>query len=484
MKLFKYIGICLCAALWSACGNDWLDTEPTTSVPSEGSLTTLNDYEYTVNGIYGTMQSYYYYGARMQYYGDVTGDDMQATDGTKRCADYYTFSHNAGNAPSTFWLTCYSIIREANRMQEGIDEVSVLDDEEEEWRDDLKGQALALRALALFDLTRLYGYPYLKDDGASLGASIVKEVVEIDYQPKRSTVADCYAEIINDLETACPLLQTGKTKGKINRWGAMTLLSRAYLYKGDYRNAYDKAVEAIKGAEKKSYRLWTNEEYEDVWAQDFSSEVFFEVVNLLTDSPGKESMGYLCYSKGYADMALTSSFIDFLKQDPKDVRSKLYKEYKKWAYITKYPGEQGDGGPADANIKIFRLSELYLIAAEAAVKLNDNANAVKYLDEIVRRGNPANTVEGTTVTVERVLEERRKEFFGEGHRMFDVLRTGGTIKRYDVNVKGFESTAHLASNLQSYVWEFDWNMYKVVLPIPKAELDANPNMRGQQNPGY
>lgn len=179
-------------------------------------------------------------------------------------------------------------------------------------------------------------------------------------------------------------------------------------------------------------------------------------------------------------MILTSSFVDFLQRDKNDVRYKMFKISSKRAYIQKYPGQNGDGGPADANVPLFRISELYLNAAEAAVKLQNNDKAVFYLDKIVRRGNPVNTVEGTTVTLDRVLEERRKEFFGEGHRMFDVLRNGGTIIRKNVSISAISSTKHLS--LQDYAKEFDWNMYKVVLPIPKAEIDANPNM--EQNPEY
>lgn len=487
------------AGLLSACGNDWLDRDPSTSVDTEGSLNTLRDYEFTLNGIYSTMQSYYYYGARMQYYGDVTGDDMQAYSATKRCANYYQFTFNKDNAPSTFWKTCYDIIQNTNIVINQIDEMTY-DGEDQEGQDfftayqkDLKGQALAIRALALFDVTRLYGYPYLKDDGASLGGAIVEEVVDIHYKPQRSTVAQCYEKIIGYLNAAIPLLATQKeksdedwlaksTKGKMNKWAAMTLLSRVYLYQGNNELAFQTAEEAIKGAEKDGYRLWTNEEYTEVWAKDFTSEVFFEIINLLTDGPGKESIGYLCSDEGYKDIILTSSFVKFLSEDKDDVRYKMFKiGYKKRAYVQKYPGQTGDGGSADANVPLFRLSELYLNAAEAAVKLSDNPNAVKYLNAIVQRGNPDNTVAGTTVTVERVLNERRKEFYGEGHRMFDVLRNGGTIERTNAKVSGL-STSHLT--LQDYAKKFDWTMYKVVLPIPKAEMDANLNMKGQQNPGY
>lgn len=498
MKIVKNIWMISLAVLLSACGNDWLDLQPSTSIPTEGSQTTLTDYEFTLNGVYSTMQSYYYYGARMQYYGDVTGDDVQASSSSKRCANYYLFGYIAGNAPSTFWMTCYEIIQSANIVINGIDNMTYDGEDEagqkafDAYRSDLKGQALAIWALATFDLTRLYGYPYLKDNGASLGAVIVKDVVGVDYKPSRSTVAQCYEEIIKHLTNAVPLLATEKdkgksswlawsTQGKMNKWAAMTLLSRVYLYQGNYAKALETAEEAIEGAENDGYRLWTNKEYASAWSEQFGSEVFFEVVNLLTDGPGKESIGYLCaQDPGYDDMILTSSFYDFMQQDPDDVRFKMIEVLSKRAYYTnKYPGEDGDGGVEDANVRLFRLSELYLIAAEAAVQENDNAKAVKYLEAIVKRGNPANSVSGT-VTVEQVLQERRKEFYGEGHRFFDVLRTGGTIKRENVSVDKIKSTKHLS--MQDMVKEFDWNMYKVVLPIPKAEIDANPNIK--QNPGY
>lgn len=493
----KYISMIMVAVMLSGCGNDWLDTEPSTSVETEGSLNTLRDFEFTMNGIYSTMQSYLYYGARMQYYGDVTGDDVQAYSATKRCANYYLFDWNESNVPSTFWRTCYSIIQNTNIVISKIDGIKYDGADEDgqadfdAYQNDLKGQALAIRALALFDITRLYGYPYLKDNGASLGGAIVEDVVGIDFQPQRSTVAQCYEKVIQYLTEAIPLLSTEKEKkssiavsirGKMNKWAAMTLLSRVYLYKGDNANALKTAEDAIKGAEKDGYRLWTNAEYVGAWSQEFTPEVFFELVNSAIDNEGKESIGYLCSSSGYKDLILTSSFVNFLYQDKKDVRFKLFKISSKRAYIQKYPGTSGT--VPECNVPLFRISELYLNAAEAAVKLGGkDEEALHYLNAIVVRGNPANELaEGTFVTVERVLDERRKEFYGEGHRMFDVLRNGGTVERKDVKVSDISSTKHLT--MQSYAKKFDWTMYKVVLPIPKTELDANPNMSGQQNPGY
>ena len=180
-------------------------------------------------------------------------------------------------------------------------------------------------------------------------------------------------------------------------------------------------------------------------------------------------------------MILTSTFFQLLSEDPDDVRNKVYEIYKAKAYIDKYQPQKGENR-VDANIPLLRLSELYLNAAEAAVKLGNNAKAVEYLDPIVNRANPEMTVQGETVTLERVLNERRKELFGEGHRLYDALRNNQTIERKDVKIDVIKSTKHLS--MTDDAQKFDWNYYKVVLPIPKFEIDTNPSIAAQQNPGY
>ena len=147
-----------------------------------------------------------------------------------------------------------------------------------------------------------------------------------------------------------------------------------------------------------------------------------------------------------------------------------------YAYVNKYQPQQGEN-ITDANIPLLRLSEAYLNAAEAAVKVSDNDKAVKYLDAIVRRANPDRTVEGKTLTLDDVLNERRKELVAEGHRMYDVIRNGLTVHRINDSDKKLSKTKHNTEYM-----DYDWNFYKILLPIPKKEMDTNPNM--VQNPGY
>lgn len=480
MNIFKYITLGAVLIGITSCGNDWLNLEPSTSIPTDTSIKVLSDIEFTLNGIYSQMQSSDAYSGRLIYYGDATGDDMQAVSSTKRCANYYRFNWTKDSGPSTHWSILYSIITSCNVILNKIDDIP-FDEDETDYRNDLKGQALAIRGLAYFDLTRIFGYPYTKDNGASMGVPIILEETDRFNKPSRATVAQCYERITKDLDDAWPLLSEEFNKGKINRWAAMTLLSRAYLYMDKAPEALDMAEKAIKGAESNGYALWTNEEYPTAWSNDafatHPGEVLFEIVNETTDSPGKESMGYLSSKDGYDDICITVSFYHLLQQDPDDVRLKLLVfDGSKYAYVNKYQPQEGEN-ITDANIPLVRLSEAYLNAAEAAVKTNDNDKAIAYLNPIVQRANPNNSVAEEQITLDRVLTERRKEMVDEGHRMFDVIRNGMTVQRIDETDSKLSKTEH-----NTQYMDYDWDFYKIILPIPKHEINANPNIK--QNPGY
>jgi len=479
MKRIIY-ALILLTLVFGSCSEDWVDMKPTTEVVSAEAIKNLVDAEYAINGIYSTLQNYEYYGARMQYYADVTGDDMQATGTNKRSSQYYMMISNTDNVYSSLWALPYRVIRYSNIVLSQIDDLEVIASEEDK-RNDIKGQALALRALALFDVTRVFGNTYLKDNGASRGACIITEVVGPEYMPERNTVAQCYVQVINDLNAAIPLLKSTKNDGKINRWGAKTLLSRVYLYKGDNENALIEAEEAITGALANGYRLWTNTEYSSstaAWKSRFTPEVLFEVVNTVSDRAGNDGIAYLMLRSGYNDIVMTESFLALLNEDPNDVRHKVTKletsssSFNKTrpVYLTKYTGPETD--VRNANIPLIRLSEAYLNAAESAVKTLDNDKAITYLDAIVKRANPANTVSGT-VTLEQVIKERRKEFVGEGHRQFDALRNNETIVR-----TGGWHIPGLIDDVKSYNRDY----FHAILPIPRYEMDANINMK--QNFGY
>lgn len=482
MKKIRYIALGVFATLLSGCGNDWLDLESSTAIETEGSLTELRDFEFVLNGAYSSMQSSNYYGADMVCYGDLTGDDMKSYKSSNTNVSYYTFKYNKTNGPSGFWGMYYGVAKNLNILLRDIEKIELVPDREittpkleklteQVYHDDLKGEALTIRALLLFDMTRLYGYPYLKDNGASLAVPIIDKVVEDkNSKPSRNTTAQCYKAITDDLIEAVKLLRPVKKEGKINKWAAMTLLSRVYLYMGNNNEAYNVATEAIKGAEKQGYKLWTNDEYAKIWATPFNSELLFEIVNLTTDSPGKSSIGYLCTK--YNLIATEKYWKKYMKEKSDDVRSQMVSTASSSKpFCLKYPA-QGDKSYEDANIPIFRLSELYLNAAEAAVKKDDITNTRKYLKPIyARTGENLDELSDDAVTLDVVLEQRRIEFWGEGQRFFDLIRNNKKVERTDY-----------LSEVPEEARSFDWNYYKIVLPVPNHEMEYNENM--VQNPEY
>ena len=141
--------------------------------------------------------------------------------------------------------------------------------------------------------------------------------------------------------------------------------------------------------------------------------------------------------------------------------------------LTKYPGDGGYWVTSyENNYTVIRLSELYLIAAEAGLKKGgaDRARALSYLNDIALRADPDGGVSDEEFTLDRVLEERRIELIGEGHRFFDMLRNGKTIIR--------EGGKHLSGAPK----EINWDYYKCILPISQTQFTFNPDM--PQNPGY
>ena len=181
-------------------------------------------------------------------------------------------------------------------------------------------------------------------------------------------------------------------------------------------------------------------------------------------------------------------FLNRLGEDPTDVRWGVMGNDEYWVDTDeerkgacyKYMGGldlPGDGKATNTavNIKIIRLSELYLIAAEAALHNGDKEAAADYLNAIRSRAPQLAPATAATVSDDLILDERSKELFGEGHRFFDLMRTNRSIEYND----DFQSVP--VSQREKVI---DRTFYKIVLPISQDELNANPALESQQNKGY
>ena len=482
------------ALLNSSCSADWLDLNTTSSVETGQAIVTLDDAQIALNGIYRLASGHSYYGDNYWYYGDCRAADVQARitkgDG-KRVSPYYEYNVLASDNLNIVlpWNTVYKVIRQTNNLIQKIESGSIQSSDTKELNR-IKSEALVIRGLSLFNLTRLFGMPYTNDKGASLGVPIETSPSDPTHKPSRSTVAQCYEQVVSDMSNALSGLKQETSNGYINYWAAQALLSRVYLNMGEYQKAYDAATDVIKNNGGR-YQLYSYEEYPNVWRQDFQSESLFELYITLSEpsgGTGGEGAPMVYANEATVDwnnLILSEDFLNLLNEDSKDVRHCLTKEsvienntglpaaaMHEKVYLAKFPGKTGDD-PKTNNICIIRLSEVYLNAAEAAFKLGGAENlkfSLDCLNAIVSRANPVKSVKESELSLERILKERRKELVGEGHAFFDAMRNGLSVNR----TGGW----HLASVADAAV--ITPSDPRVALPIPQTEIDANPNM--EQNP--
>ncbi|MDE7125007.1 MAG: RagB/SusD family nutrient uptake outer membrane protein, partial [Muribaculaceae bacterium] len=160
----------------------------------------------------------------------------------------------------------------------------------------------------------------------------------------------------------------------------------------------------------------------------------------------------------------------------------------------KYPGNSEMAGNGRINKpKPFRASELYLILAEAyAMQGTDPGKGLGYLNDLLEAryeaGKFTELVLQGSALVERIREERAKEFIGEGFRMSDLKRWGIGFTR-NINYPAIDQIAGNPDPLKNALnplgaLSYEPNDYHYTWPIPASEMDINPQLEGQQNPGY
>lgn len=501
-SIYKVMGCAILAASLSSCVNDWLDVAPSDGTDADAALTSSSDLDAVRTGMYKALKGngslVDYYGQQFFVYGDVhAGDDYQYNNlgGSNRASFYYDMNYQTASeftsSTSVAWKSSYIVIGRANRIIAAAEGGALSDAAEAKATiDQYAAEAKVLRALAHFDLVRIYGKPYTEDQGASLGVPLVTEVLESNAKPARSTVAEVYTQVVKDLTEAISsnALATETEPGYVSVWGAKAILSRVYLNMGDYANALSVAEDIIKNS---GAALWTRDQYLKAWdaSTPNESEFLFRLnVAGSTDNNDLNGIGNLQQRDGYKEMVATKKFVDMLTSDPKDVRNDMFLPAKAEKEVAVYGTNKvflnklrGQGGNLRnvTIVPIIRLSEVYLTAAECAFRNNDKTKAVEYLNDLVknRTTTVASLATVDNITLDRILIERRKELIGEGQRYFDALRNNETITRYTSEAdKGWHKT--LSKEAQS----FNRDYFKAIAAIPQAEINANPNIK--QNTGY
>jgi hypothetical protein len=465
----KYFLIILLAGLVVSC-NDFLSTKPYASASESSAITDYNSATYALTGVYNSFHSYFYYGRDYLVYGDVfTENTILAASNSGRFLAELQWSVTPTTADlQNIWAQGYNAINSANKILVGVDNINATDVQKAQ----LKGQALALRALAHFDLVRMFGQRY-KDNATTLGIPYMDKSIVYD-KPARDSISVDYTKIIRDLNNAIPLLNQAASlitgPYYIDQWGAKALLARVYMSQLDYVKAKTTLVDIVTNS---GYSLLSNTSFTAAWSNTYNTpktEFMFVIANRPEDYAATNSLGYIYLQAGYGDLRVSSNLYNLYAAT--DIRKTAF--FIKGTgtqtasnFVNKYPSRAGSSGLSDC--PVIRYSDVYLMYAEACANTSDEPTAITYLDLIRKRADP--TAVTTAATGQALLDaialERRKELAFEGQYFFDLKRLGKTIN------SGYNSSNVMYTTIS-------YPNTKLAMPIPQAEMDANPNMK--QNP--
>ena len=476
MKKILFITILMSSVILLGC-EDFLEESPILTQSTELTLSSYKGLDNSVAGAYSPLADGQWYGA---YF--VLDAEMRSGNGKKPTGEFdsgrMTVSYNLSyseNSTSGLWGYAYFVISAANNVINNLEgkestEVSQQD------LDNLKAEALFLRALGHFDLVRLYARSYAYNpDGPGVPIILVTDATAQE-QPARNTVKEVYEQIITDLTDAELLMaddyiraNVSDSKAVANKNVIRALLARAYLYSQNWQKAADYASLVINSGD---YRMWEANEVVDAYAVDkpAEGEVIFEIYGTKSNSYDEywEGPAYMTSPEGYADCGASNDLYNLYADG--DVRKELFQTHENAGgqlWTAKYIGK-GVSTPDVNNVIVLRLSEMYLIRAEAIINGASipGASVLGDLNVITSKRNAEPYV---SAGADAVYLERRKELAFEGHLWFDASRTRRGITRTDYSGDAVNK-------------DIPADSYQFALPISKRELDVNENL--VQNEGY
>ncbi len=454
LKIFIYAMILLiCVSCEEA-----LDLNPAQSLSTAEALVDIDGMRTALYGAYDGLQSVNYYGRNYLVIPEIQANLVYLSiNNSNRFVNNYIYQWNSAEGTFTsFWNLAYAVILRVNNVINNIDDLVG----DAAVKNDIKAQALTIRALAHFDLVRLFAkQPTNGNPASDLGVPIMLEAAISE--PARNTVAEVYAQVLSDLNAARNLLPD-KRLDRFSKDAVDALLARVNLYSGNWAAAESAANAVISSGR---YTLARN--VIEMFEAPGSSEEIFTLRVLASETNGADNMGGIYNPDVYGDIRVASDLIE--KYEADDTRlSHLYIHTNNQIYQSKYLSQDGIAGLHSP--KILRLAEVLLIRAEARFRQGNTAGALNDINDL-RASRSASMLESLSFST--ILDERHRELAFEGHAWFDYIRNGIDIVRKQCNT-GIELALGNCS--------LSANDVLTVMPIPRREMDVNQNM--VQNPGY
>jgi hypothetical protein len=486
----------LVAAGIYSCSDEYLDETDNYNIDSQGYFNSEDDYYMALVGVYDLLQASYV----NVLLGEIASDNTlcggeSATDvvGFQQIDDMGHTSVNSNLRDVWSWM--FSGISRANYFLEFQDKTDF------EGRNKMIAEVRFLRAYYHFELVKWFGGLPIKDYDAALLGSGKRFAPGDELSIPRYSVQEVYALIESDLIFAVNNLEYNAPQvGRVTKGAAEALLGKAYLYQDKFSEAATVLDNVINNG---PYQLATS--YETMFENEGENNVesVFEVqytdaegagFGCLQCSEGNVAVGFNgirnhtgpTYDSGYSFNVPTQETVDSF-EDGDSRKDVSVLDIEAWAeqtgatyglgyehtgyYNRKYIPRQGDQNIGDQNLtnpnnyRSIRFADVLLMAAEANNRGSiDEAKAQSYLNMVRTRafGGDSNNISasGSELT-EAIYHERHVEFVGEGHRFFDLVRTGQAPSE----IEGFQAGKH------------------ELFPIPIQEIQFS-NGNWNQNPNY
>jgi len=456
-----------------------LDKEPTSKISLEDLFKDVNGAKTALAGAYKGLLSESHYDKNLMVYPDILAGNIKFSRTTNlRLDDIYNVIQTAqASSMNDTYTYLYTELNNVNNV------IKYTPTAEGSSTDKAKiiAEAKCIRALLHFDLVRIFARPFNSTTDAShLGIPLILQPqLFADPLPARATVAQTYQAIVTDLSEALAVFDNTNVSvlDKTNKQNYFTkastqaLLAKIYLYQNNWDKAFELADDLIKSNQ---YTLLSNANYVASWTGRVpSTESIFEIA-IETNTSSNGLGGYYDPTdvSGYRMYAATNDLLNLYSSTDVRRSSSMFNQATvssvNYFFTKKYVSSNLLALP----IKVLRLSELYLIRAEAAVEkaTPDFTLANADLNLIRKRADPSAITLNITVKndlIDAVLLERRKELAFEGNLLFDLLRRKKDVTRVDVTPT--------VKNLTT-----DDN--RLIMPLPANTVNANRNMI--QNPGY
>ncbi|QCW98895.1 RagB/SusD family nutrient uptake outer membrane protein [Aggregatimonas sangjinii] len=467
--LNKIILLAMAFVTWN-CDDKIDEISPENDLSADVIFSNFSTIEATTVGIYSGMQDGDFIG-QPEMIADFMADNVNFVGSFTTLQDIRDFDANAtNNTINGMWFDIFDVIRDANNIivnlpgvnQEDVSFVSTENSTNfESLRTQFIGEAHFSRALATFQGVNLFAQPFQVAGGSNPGMPLVTEFFEGDvtaFQQPRATVNDTHSFIESDLIVAMNSLP--ETNGiRPSSTSAKALLSRLYLYREQWNDAANMANEVINTTGfslAPDYSFYNNS----------STEHIFRVINQADDGAFGNNFDTFynpTSNNGRGDLAFSEDLISAFEEEPDDLRFELSfvdvdAGDNEARFTTKYPF----GATNESDPNVLRMGEMYLNRAEANLRGGTNIGDTP-LNDVNAIRERAGLDPLTTVTLDDILVERRKELAFEGHRRMDLLRN-------DLNLKPDNGAISAPGS------------DKVILPLPTDELNGNPN--ATQNPSY